>query len=338
MRIRKGFTYDDVLLVPKYSEIKTRKDVKLNTKLGPLNLEKPFISANMSSVTDGNMAVAVSKFGGLPILHRFHRTYEDMLAEWENIYHSINCRNFDKKIGLSIGVMPKDFELVNALPKHCDLLCIDVAHGHHDAVRKMIEHIKSKNENITVIAGNVATSQGALFLAQTGADIIKVGVGPGSLCSTRIETGNGVPQLTALEDVEIALEHANLDVGIIADGGIKNAGDIVKALCFADAVMLGSLLAGTSEAPGDMINFNGNSYKMYAGSSTHKFNHVEGVSGYVHYKGPVKNILEKLEQGVKSGLSYQGAKSIEEFKKMSHEFIEISNAGLTESKPHGNLL
>jgi IMP dehydrogenase len=209
----------------------------------------------------------------------------------------------------------------------------------------MISWIKSKHPDMFVIAGNVATGEGARRLWTAGADVVKVGVGPGSLCTTRIETGNGVPQLTALMDVsEVQRQLNELErtkypnekkrvFPFIADGGIKSAGDIVKALCFADMVMVGNMFAGCEEAPGDRIIIDRVSYKKYVGSSTHKTNHIEGVAALVPYKGAVSEILTKLREGLVSGCSYQGAHNLEELKD-NPVFIRITNAGLKESHPH----
>ena len=165
--------------------------------------------------------------------------------------------------------------------------------------------------------------------------MIKVGVGPGSLCTTRIETGNGVPQLTALIDAWTVAKKQKCK--IVADGGIKNAGDLVKALCFSDAVMLGNLLSGTDEAPGNVIAVHGAPHKEYVGSSTHKANHVEGVTALVPYKGPVAAVVTKLMEGVRSGCSYQGVRATRDLSKSPH-FVRISHAGLSESHPHNVVL
>ncbi|NJO18583.1 MAG: IMP dehydrogenase, partial [Thioploca sp.] len=186
----------------------------------------------------------------------------------------------------------------------------------------------------TLIAGNIATLAAARDFSYMGVHVGKCGIGGGSLCSTRLETGNGVPQLTALMECREGAESVpNNKMSIIADGGIRKVGDIVKALVFADAVMLGNMLAGTDETPSELININGIDYKRYVGSSTHKTNHIEGVEALVPYKGSVKNVLQKIKEGVRSGMSYQNARNLNELKKYAR-FIEQSNAGQIESAPH----
>ena len=204
------------------------------------------------------------------------------------------------------------------------IVCIDVAHGDHERVIAETTRLANKFPDVLLIVGNVATGEGARRLADAGADVVKVGVGPGSLCTTRVETGNGVPQLTALMDVYNHL--GNRDAKIIADGGIKKAGDVVKALCFSDAVMLGSVLAGTDESPGDVMTVGGQKYKQYAGSSTHKTNRVEGVAGLIPYKGPMRNVLEVFKEGLQSGLSYQGCDNLVDLRD-NPRFVRLSASG-----------
>jgi IMP dehydrogenase len=235
--------------------------------------------------------------------------------------------------GISIGVKSNDLEdLGRFVDVGVEVVCIDVAHGDSSSCLNMILQIKKRYHSMLVIAGNVATGDGAKRLWEAGADVVKVGVGPGSLCTTRVETGNGVPQLTSIMDV--AEMRQKLGRGyIIADGGIKSAGDIVKALCFADMVMVGNLFAGCDETPGNVINIDGRMYKEYVGSSTHKANHIEGVAAMAPYKGSFDNVLIKLIEGLKSGCSYQGAHNLKMLKD-NPTFIKMTSAGLKESHPH----
>lgn len=335
MRIKTGYVFDDVLLVPKHSDVEKRSSVDLSVDFGHhINkLTIPIVSANMKNVTGAEMADTIASIGGLPILHRFYSSNHEMVAEFMKTWLHSN-------VGCSVGVQSSDKELVDQLVGvGCQVICVDVAHGDHDNCVRMCNYIAAKHD-VLIIAGNVATLSGALRLYHAGARVIKVGVGGGSLCTTRIETGNGVPQLTALEDVYEASKTVHGESGhprrkfkIIADGGIRSAGDIVKALCFSDAVMLGNLLAGTNEAPGAIVTIAGVRYKEYAGSSTHKTNHVEGVSALVPAKGPAANVIAQLLEGVRSGLSYQGVSNLDELK-VEPEFVTISNAGLKESHPH----
>lgn len=340
--LRESLTFDDVLLVPQYSTIKSRSTVDLSVKLNGLEFSHPIIPANMKTVTGLEMSRFIVKSGGLAILNRFIPIEEQYAAIQE-------IRDIDglNKFAISIGVKDSDKELVtNFVNAGLKIICVDVAHGDSLQCVNMVTWIKTKYPNVTVIAGNVATGSGARRLWEAGADVVKVGVGPGSLCTTRIETGNGVAQLTAIMDVAVAqaqlreLERTrpadakkNLTYTFIADGGIKNAGDVVKALCFADMVMVGNLFAGTDEAPGDLFYIDGHAYKSYAGSSTHKANHIEGVTAMVPYKGAAPQVLTKLLEGVRSGCSYQGVDNLEDLKEVC-EFVRISGAALRESHPH----
>ena len=342
----KGYTFDDVLLIPKFSEIKSRGDVDTSVDLGKgCKLKIPIVSANMKNVTGSKMAEALTSFGGLPILHRFYDDNKSYLNTYKRALLGKTPMNLND-VGISLGVNGGAWELIEDFmdyefpPK---VICVDVAHGDSKACADMTSYIATKYPEVLLIAGNVSGWPGAQTLYNAGADVIKVGVGPGSLCTTRLETGNGVPQLSALASVyDYATESFTIKdktdrkpakFKIIADGGIKYAGDIVKALCFSDAVMLGNLLAGTDEAPGNIIRADGKSYKEYVGSSTHKKDHVEGVSALVPYKGPVRLVIKKLMDGIRSGMSYQNATRLDDLK-TNPEFVSISNAGLVESAPH----
>jgi IMP dehydrogenase len=289
-------------------------------------LSLPIIPANMKTIQGPAMADLMIAMGGLALLHRFNTIEEQVALFLERKEHAL-------LVGASVGVTPKEYERAKALiAAGCRIICVDVAHGDHELALAMVRHLRVR-EDILIIAGNVATADGALRLAKAGADVIKVGVGPGSLCTTRIETGNGVPQLTAIAHVHDAREQSGASFRIIADGGIRNAGDIVKALCFSEAVMVGNLLAGTQEAPGELTMVDGRSMRRYEGSSTHKTNHVEGVVTLVPEKGSAKHLIDRLMEGVRSGCSYQGAHSIIDLQR-DPVFVRISHAGLTESHPH----
>lgn len=350
MNIRTGYTFDDVLLVPKYSKVSSRQNVDLSVSLGKgVQLGIPLVSANMKTVTETNMARTMIMLGGLAVLHRFCTPEQQIGFFKESVSNYVGEADAFNHVACSVGVQKEDMNLVDKIADvGCRIVCIDIAHGDHVACNSMTSWIATKYPRMLIIAGNVATKTGALRLYDSGAHVIKVGIGGGSLCTTRIETGNGVPQLTALEDVyEASLPSATaLDARsfhgisvqrkfkIIADGGIRRAGDIVKALCFSDAVMLGNLLAGTDETPGWVEQgTNGIRFKEYAGSSTHKTNHVEGVVAKIPYKGSVKPIIQKLLEGLRSGCSYQGAANLDELKE-DPEFVSITNSGLKESHPH----
>lgn len=334
-----GYTFDDVLLIPKHSKIESRSHVDTNVKLPRcgITLSLPLVSANMKTVTDVKMAQTIRKLGGLAILHRF--------AEYEDLVQNFCAANLTLDtpgaVGVSVGIKPKDTSLVKDLYQlGCRVFCVDVAHGDHSAVEDFVADIRENHcPDACIIAGNVVTESGANRLWLAGADIIKIGVGPGSLCTTRVETGNGYPQLSALHNVTYgcydhrSVNDENVWPMFIADGGIKSAGDCVKALCFADLVMIGNLFAGTDEAPGEIITSNGQKYKSYAGSSTHKQNHIEGVIALVPYKGSVEVVVQRLVEGIRSGCSYQGVATVSDLQKDPH-FVVISNAGLRESHPH----
>jgi IMP dehydrogenase len=332
-----GLTYDDVLLIPQYSEIESRSqiDVSVNLSKG-IKLEIPVVPANMKTITEYDMAVELFKLKGMSIVHRF------MPIE-EQISFILKFKNYDPNrlnyVGFSIGVKEEDYKnLPRMIEAGAKIICIDVAHGDSKMCESMTKHISVNYPDIFIISGNVATYEGAFRLFDAGADMVKVGIGPGSLCTTRIETGNGVPQLTALMDVyraKIAFENrrALKPVFIMADGGIKNAGDCVKALCYADLVMAGNIFAGSEECPGKVFIVDGKLSKDYVGSSTYKSSHIEGVTAFVPLKGHVKDIIQKLIEGIKSGCSYQGSGDLFELKN-NPKFIRITNNGLRESHPH----
>ena len=340
MNIVDSICYDDVLLIAKHSKIPSRSHIKVNVDLGKgIKLNGPFISANMKTVT-GPLLAEHMGFYGMGILHRF-ASIEEQIKNYKTAtrFHEYGDRYenpFKNSVGISVGISSISENDRVIKESGTKIVCIDVAHGDHDRVIKETKRISTLYPDILLIVGNVATGEGARRLAQAGADVVKVGVGPGSLCTTRVETGNGIPQLTALMLAYEALGREERDVKIIADGGIKQAGDVGKALCFSDAVMLGSVLAGTDEAPGEIITVDGNKYKKYAGSSTHKTNRIEGVAGLTPYKGPMRIILEKYKEGLQSCLSYQGCDNLEDLKD-DPLFVKVSNAGLIESRPHANL-
>ena len=339
MRVLKSesYSYDDVLLVPQYSKITSRSDVDIGTKVGRMKLKLPIFSANMDTVTEARMAMAMANAGGAGVLHRFcHLADEDL---WLQDMRSAEVKPRIISIGLDRSA--SDVRMTN-LEYDLDAVCIDVAHGDHERVVEVVETLRKElGPDIDIIAGNVATRSGARRLLEAGASVIKVGIGPGSVCSTRVVSGHGVPQLTAVSDVaEVAREH---DASVIADGGIRYPGDIVKALAVgADAVMLGSVLAGTDEAAGERIVEDGHAYKTYRGMASREAQtqkrsgrtpRVEGVSARVPYRGPVIDTLHNFEAGIRSGFSYSGACSICELRDYA-EFMVVTNSTIKESHPH----
>lgn len=319
------FTFDDVLILPSYSEIQSREGISTSTIFLGLKLDVPIISANMDFVTGSEMAIAMWEAGGMGILHRF--------SEWEHQSKElVTVAHAGAPVALSVGVRePKQVlerVAVMGMAYGDPIITIDVAHGDHKRVTSLIKEAKYVSPKIKIIAGNVATRDGYYRLMDAGADAIKVGIGPGSVCTTREVTGVGVPQLSAIINTTDAKKSWN-GPPIIADGGIKNSGDIVKALAAgADMVMLGSLLAGASECPVEAIQTpDGRKVKPYRGQSIFGVNGMkytpEGIAGYVQEKGPVKDIIRHLRDGVRSGMSYVGASNLVELRENA-EFIRVS--------------
>lgn len=332
----RGLTFDDVLLVPNQSEMRSRRDPDLSSLLTQSHsLKLPFVSANMDTITEAPMAIKMNELGGFGIIHRF--------MDIENQINQVK-QTLDggaSLVGASIGVNPQDQERATALVNAgAQLLTIDIAHGHAISMIEAIRWIKSKWPQVSVIAGNVATPQGTNDLIEAGADAIKVGIGPGSMCTTRIITGCGVPQLTAIS--QCAQVSRIKGVPIIADGGIRNSGDIVKALSAgAHTVMLGSLLSGTIETPGKSEH----GKKLYRGMASKsaqdswrggvpKGMAAEGESTKVPIKGYVEDIVNELSGGLRSGMTYLNANNLEDLH-LKAEFMEISPMGRSESLAHG---
>ena len=339
-----ALSFDDVLLVPKLSDIPSRNEVSLRTYIfEDLELDLPILSANMASVSAEEMVLAMADAGGLGVLDR------TTIPPHVSAAICKDARANNKLVVASIGATGDEGDYL--LDHHASTLCIDVAHGHHAAVAQTARRLLTKYSAARLIVGNIATAQAADYLYQTitkgeydlgGRLAFKIGVGSGSLCSTRIRTGFGVPTFQSVLD--IAREMEGSGVHLIADGGIKNSGDIVKCLAAgADAVMLGSLLAGTREAPGDIVKDDrtGEKYKVYRGSASfgikekHKgsVSYVEGAETLVPYKGSVVPILTSLAEGIRSGLSYNGSRDIFDLQ-VTHEFTQVTPAGAAESQPH----
>jgi IMP dehydrogenase len=332
----RGLTFDDVLIVPAKSEVRSRRDPSLRTQLTKkITIETPVLSANMDTVTESDMAIAMNNLGGIGILHRF-ASIESQVQFVQQVKSS-----GAKNISASIGVNDDYKERAHALVKAgVNILTIDIAHGHSVAMMDVMKWLKDSFSDTEIIAGNMATPEAAHDLIQAGADAIKVGIGPGSMCTTRIITGCGVPQLTAIAlCAEVAQEYS---VPVIADGGIRTSGDMVKAFAAgASSVMLGSMLAGTIETPGEIKN----GRKQYRGMAS-KSAQVswrggvpegmapEGESSQVSVKGHVKDVVLEVTGGIRSGMSYINANSLAEIRDKAR-FIEMSIAGTQESRAHG---
>ena len=329
------FSFDDVLLVPKHSNISSRSEIDISADLPSADFKLPVISSPMDTVTSSKMATAMNKSGGFGIIHRYNSIRDQCKLVEAALQEGAT------KVSAAVGVGEDLTERAESLVSAGAFsLCIDVAHGHHSNVEAAIKNIKSTfGERVDIIAGNVATVEAALDLEDWGADAIRVGVGGGSICSTRLQTGHGIPTLHSVLICAHRLKRARL----IADGGIRNAGDIVKALAAgADFVMLGSLLAGTAESPGEIFtNVEGEKYKAYRGMASReaqmdwrgRASSLEGVSTTIPYKGPVENILRDLSQNIRSGLSYSGARNTKELR-TNATFVRQTQSGQKESSTH----
>jgi len=321
MKISEGLSLDDVLLVPQYSPLSSRSQVSLDVRFRTFLFSHPIIPANMKSIMTPALAIEQANSGGLAILHRFN--------PYPKAYYTAVMKSvfFPFTVGVSLGVHEADRELFKWYQDQGVLVyCIDVAHGDSRPAMDMTAWVRKQlRKDQALIAGNVATGLGAIRLWDVGADVVKVGVGPGSLCTTRIQTGCGVPQISALLDVaeQRSLYSGRADTWVISDGGIKHAGDVVKALALSDMVMCGRLFAGCDET----------GTTRYEGSSTYKTSHVEGVVATVDAQGPYRTVLNRVLEGVRSGCSYQGCGLVDQLQEAPH-FVKITAAGLRESHPH----
>lgn len=330
-----ALTYDDVLLLPQFSDIRSRSEVDISTDLGNgLKLGLPIISSPMDTVSEDLMARATSEEGACSIIHRYNTPEEQA----ELVGHA--RVNGAENIGFAVGVGDDMlYRVCECLAAGADFVCVDVAHGHHIMMKEALRTIRDAiGDGMHIMAGNVATLEGINDLADWGANSVRCNIGGGSICSTRVQTGHGHPGLQTILDCA----KTDRDVAIIADGGIRNSGDIVKALAAgADAVMLGSLLSGTKETPGEIYFGQGGTYKTYRGMASKeaqmdwrgKHSSFEGVSSTVPYRGKVRNVLADLDRGIRSGLSYSGCRSVLELQ-ARHKFVRQTSAGLGESRTH----
>ena len=344
--IKEALTFDDVTLAPKYSEI-LPSEVNTSVNLTKnLKLKIPLLSSAMDTVTESNMAIAIGKAGGIGVIHR-NLDIQKQILEIKKV------KKQKLLVGAAVGASIAEFDRAKAILKEgVDLIVVDTAHGHTKKVGEIVKYIKKiKSEKVALCAGNIATPEAAKFLINLGVDIIKVGIGPGSICTTRLVAGIGVPQLSAILSVRNGLKNKN--VKIISDGGIKYSGDLAKAFAAgADAVMIGSLFAGTDETPGKLIKKNGKLFKsfrgmgsvgaMNKGSADRYFQTKqkdiskyvpEGVEGFVKYKGDVGSIIFKLIGGLKSSMGYLGSKEIVKLRNKP-QFVKITKAGFYESMVH----
>jgi len=343
--MHQALTYDDIQLIPNLSAVKTRQNINLSVPVTRnWSIDIPIVGSCMDTVTEYEMAATLMELGGVGCIHRF-MSIEDQVAQvrkldaFRNSDPSLMHLPIMAAIGVTGDYLDRAVELEAV---GCNILVVDVAHGHHENMQKALKELKANlEENLTdVVAGNIATMEAAEDLISWGADGLRVGIGGGSLCTTRVKTGFGVPNVTSIEAVFEISDSAGIP--IMADGGIKSSGDIAKALAVgADCVMVGSLLAGTKESPGAILETPAGLYKRYRGSAsletkvTHgqKTRNVEGESTTIPFKGGVKFILNGLTDGIRSAFSYAGANNATDYY-VNTDYNVVTNAGLAEGKPH----
>jgi IMP dehydrogenase len=348
---KQALTYDDIQLVPSFSNVASRRNIDLSTQLTKrYGIRIPLVASCMDTVCESEMAIAIAEMGGVGCIHRFMsiehqaaevKTTADAFASLQlNTIWQLENSNFTNKqipllaaVGANGDFIERAIELVKA---GANIILIDVAHGHHENVKQALKILREKlPTHVDFIAGNIASAKAAQDLEAWGADCLRTGVGGGSLCTTRLKTGFGVPNVTCLQEVI-----ASTSLPVMADGGIRTSGDISKALALgSSSVMLGSLIAGTKEAPGQMIEKPNGLYKRYRGAASletksvhgQERRNVEGESTVIPFKGGVKFVIESLLDGVRSALSYGGANNLNEFKP---NYVQVTNAGLAEARPH----
>lgn len=347
-----ALTYDDIQLVPRFSSVSSRQDINLETKLSRnYSILIPFVASPMDTVCEQEMAFKMFTMGGVGCIHRFltvqgqarqvlelkSRIYgEGFGGPFENWGDAYAFGEKQIPIMAAIGVGSKERLRADALVEAgANVLLIDVAHGHHQNVIEMIKYCKNKFPEVDVIAGSIATAEAAEDLQNAGADGLRVGIGGGSLCTTRVKTGFGIPNVTCIEEISKVAK-----VPVMADGGIRSSGDIAKSLAVgAQCVMIGSLIAGTDEAPGKIIETKSGLSKKYRGSASletksahgQEQRNVEGESTTIPYKGGVSFVIKGLLDGVRSALSYAGAISLDEY---APNYVQITNSGIREAQPH----
>lgn len=350
-------TYNDVQIRPQYSEVESRSNCDTSTRLTKnVKIEAPFIASPMDTVCEEDMAFKMWELGGVGIIHRF-----DSIETQVERVHSVRNRmtkylekhgldfndkpnNLSAAIGATGNYLKRASRLIDAGVK---VLLIDVAHGHHHYLQNALHELNDQYPEIDYIAGSIATPEAAADLIEWGADALRVGIGGGAMCETRIRTGVGVPQISALHKISKVEREKDEDIPVIADGGIKNPGDLAKAIASgASSGMMGSIFSGTKETPGAIQRKgrwpNEELYKQYRGSASFSSKkdrdedttNIEGNSRVVKYKGKTHRIFRGLKEGLQSSMSYVGAKTIEEFQEKAH-LLKVTNAGHMEGTPHG---
>ena len=329
-----GLTYDDVQIIPAFSDVVSRDNVDTSPNIYKMKL--PIISSPMMTVTNAKMAIAIHKFGGLGVIHRF-QSIEQQVKQVQRT----KCPVF-----AATGVIGDYKERAAALlAAGVEGILLDAANGYTTLMRNAISQLNSNSTVPTIIVGNVATAAGYTYLATLDIKAIRVGIGGGSACSTRIRTGGGIPNVTAIMNCkkakrELQMKNKNAPL-IIADGGIRYSGDVAKAISAgADLVMLGAMLAGTSESPGDKIQRgefpNEQLFKEYKGSASHGSKYIEGQQFLIPWKGSVERIMKGIDEGLRSAMSYVGAYDLKEFRAKAN-LIQVTNSGMVEATAHGNI-
>ena len=334
--------FDDILLVPQTSKVMSRHDVDLTMVIGSdnrsISLSLPVIAAPMDTVCDVEMCIAISRLGGLGIMHRY-MSYDEQIRKSEVL--SDARFDFGVAVASNNGFLDQAQRLYDVGVR---LLLVDTANGHGSYAVDAVKALRDKFDDVHIMAGNVATAEGFANLANAGADSVRVGIGGGSACTTRMVSGHGVPTMASIMDVDEWRDISNsYNCSIIADGGIRNSGDMVKSFAAgADAVMVGSMLAGTDEAPGDILtDAGGREVKMFRGmasaaaqsDSTGRISVSEGISTTIPYKGSVNHILTQIRGGLGSGCSYSGSEKLSNLSSVS-EYVEVTASSINESRPH----
>ena len=341
--MRTVLSFDDVLLVPQYNEVESRSDVNLDTHIGGLHMKIPIIASNMPSVCEGEMAIVMGYKGGLGIIHRMQSIKDQAMQVAQSASYNV---------GGAIGI-GDDWQVrtESILGAQGNVICLDVAHGHQEKVHDVALEFLDSYPDVPLIVGNYATAMGVdSFLYQVDkSDLsritLKVGVGGGSVCTTRVRTGCGIPTFQSIMDIYELTKIDYPEVSILCDGGCRNSGDIVKALAAgADAIMTGSLLAGTEESPGEVIKDDrtGRKYKVYRGAASYgakkayfgEADYVEGAERLIPYRGEVYEVVDHLLDGIRSGLTYCGVDNLHDLRKNA-DFVRVTSAGYNESLPHG---
>jgi IMP dehydrogenase len=332
-----GYSFDDVLIVPKYNKVRSRSEVNFRTRVTRNHsIDIPLIAANMDTVCDSGMAISLGILGGLGVIHRFMSVQNEVMEVVRVKAQRLVC-------AAAIGIGDYVERVAALVDAGVDILVLDIAHGHSKYAGKVLDWIKENYSDVDVMVGNIVTKDAAEYFLSKGADAIKVGIGPGSMCTTRIMTGAGVPQITAIMDV---YEATKGEIPICADGGVVYPGDLVKALgAGAETIMSGSLFAGTEESPGEVIKRNGRSYKLYRGMASFEATmkkirlnridkeiiSIEGVKTLVPYAGPIEPIVDKFIGGLASGMTYIGAREMKNLVGKA-DFIHITNSGIEKSR------